>query len=315
VQPFYDSVRANVSSHNRYTIMGLDGQLFSRSGTDYLLDENLIEMPVAPSKDNASPARAIDEIVEFKNQLEALGIDLIYVPVPAREEVYPDKLSADAPAHHLVTPQLTKFMQALTDAGVEVVDLREAFLDERTKHDDLLYPNTEVHWGAYGIRRGAAEIAPRLHRYGAEVGTEPIHYTEKIFRTTSTGNLIESLPDADKPKYGPFEQDVAQVLRPDGTPYQDVDNSPVIVMGDSFTMWFVKFGASISAHLAKELGYPVTNVASKGGGPKVPRVLAEKGPDFLQGRRVVVWVMVSRYLSDPMAQQWEHPPALGGAKP
>ncbi len=308
--PFREAVRLNAGSHDRYTIVGLEKHLFSRGGTDYLLDTDLVQMPAAPAPDRASPSRALDAIVEFNRQLQSRGVDLIYVPVPAREEVYPDKLSAASPIHPLVTPQLTQFMEALTEAGVEVVDLREAFLDEREKHEELLYPISDVHWGTYGVRRAAAEIAPRLRRYKFEGSMPPVEYSEKIIRLTNQGNLVTSLPEAARADYPPFEQDVVQVLNPDGTPYRSVENSPVLVMGDSFTMSFEKQSGSLSAHLAKELQAPVSNLPSKGGGPKVPRLLAEKGAAFLAPRRVLVWVMVSRYLSDGYAREWESPPPL-----
>ena len=305
---FREAIRTNAQSHDRYTIMGLEKQLFSRSGVDYLLDPDLAQMPSAPNQPAAiSP---VDVIAGFSQQLRDRGIDLVYVPVPAREEVYPEKLSAAAPAHHLVSPQLTQLLQALTDKGVEVVDLRETFLDERTKHEDLLYPISEVHWGTYAIRRAAAEIAPRLRRYQFSLSSPPVEYTEKSIRIPGQGNLVGSLPDSAKADYPPFEQDIVQVIDPDGNLYQDVEDSPVVVMGDSFTMWLVKEGGSLSAHLAKELKAPVSNAPSKGGGPKVPRVLAAKGPEYLAPRRVVVWAMVSRYLADSYAAEWELPPPL-----
>jgi hypothetical protein len=56
--------------------------------------------------------------------------------------------------------------------------------------------------------------------------------------------------------------------------------------------------------LALQLQTPITDLPSKGGGGRAPRVLAAKGPNYLKGRRVLIWAMVSRYLSDEYLDTW-----------
>ena len=63
---------------------------------------------------------------------------------------------------------------------------------------------------------------------------------------------------AEKESYPAGDWTVEQVIGPDGTPYKDIDESPVLVLGDSFTTFFAEDSGGISAHLAKELGMPVS---------------------------------------------------------
>ena len=291
-----------ISLEDQIAIVGLDKHLFTRGGVEYVLDDSLVYMPTAE--------RAFDVICAFHKLLQSRGVDLILVPVPSREEVYPDKLSAACPSHLMVSPQSTQFLQALLDVDVEVVDLREAFLDEREKHDELLYPIAEIHWGTYGIRRAAAEIAPRLQRYTSTSSEKRVVYLEKLTRITREGALVPYLPAEAKAEYPAAEWDVIQVLNPDESQYQDTEQSPVVVVGDSFTMRYINQAGHLSAHIAKELGFPVSTLSKKGDGPQSLRMLTVKDPKNLASRRVAVWVISSICLGDRYADQWHMPRPL-----
>ncbi len=71
-----------------------------------------------------------------------------------------------------------------------------------------------------------------------------------------------------------------QVLTADGKPYDDDPESPVVVLGDSFTGVYQLTDcehAGLSAHLARALGHPVDLVMSYGGGPNVRHKLMRRG--------------------------------------
>jgi hypothetical protein len=271
--------------------------LSTRSGLRYLLDDSLQDIP-------AGGDGAFNVVVAYHQLLQSNGIDLVFVPIPPRDEVYADILSSACPPHRCVSPQLTKFLQALCDAGVEVVDLRDAFLDERQKRNDALYTTTDIHWSSYGIRRAVEEVAPRIRRYFTEGNR--IGYSEKQIRVVEKINraAAANIKDTDLP---PGEWDVFQVLQPDGTPYRDVETSPVAIAGDSYTLRYVEQSGSVSAHLAKAIGFPVCTNAKNGGAPQALQSLLDHDAEQHVQRRVIVWLVSAAMLSDERADLWKMP--------
>ena len=98
-----------------------------------------------------------------------------------------------------------------------------------------------------------------------------------------------------------------QVLDAAGNLYDDDPDSPVVLLGDSFTGVYQLMDcehAGVSAHLAKELGYPLDLVMSYGGGPNVRQKLLRRGEAALATKKVVIWMMTARDLYD-FEDGWE----------
>ncbi len=94
----------------------------------------------------------------------------------------------------------------------------------------------------------------------------------------------------------------------DGTLYEDDPDSPIIILGDSFTGVYELMDcehAGVSAHIAKRIGYPVDLVMSYGGGPNVREKLVRRGLDKLASKKLVIWMMTARNLYDH-AEGWQH---------
>ena len=75
--------------------------------------------------------------------------------------------------------------------------------------------------------------------------------------------------------------------------------SPVIVMGDSNTIFWGKFGSALPHHLAFELGFPVDVLSTSGGGANADpdqsgRAQSAPNPEYLEGKRVVIWCFSAR---------------------
>jgi len=84
-----------------------------------------------------------------------------------------------------------------------------------------------------------------------------------------------------------------------GRLYQDVPNSEVLVLGDSFLRVYETDepgSAGFLAHLAKQLRRSVTSLVSDGGGSTQVREELARRPELLNGRKVVVWELVERDL-------------------
>ncbi len=106
-------------------LSGKDGFLFFRGALNYLTSGDLREQ-----KDNRDPYPAI---VDYSNQLKAKGIDFLFVIIPTKAEIFPEKVSDFAPKAGVpyVTPYARKLMLELAEAGVEVIDLLPDLIEAR----------------------------------------------------------------------------------------------------------------------------------------------------------------------------------------
>ena len=81
---------------------------------------------------------------------------------------------------------------------------------------------------------------------------------------------------------------------------EDVAGLPrVLLIGDSYLGVYQKISpraAGFSSYLSSTLSVPVSVVMGWGGGPEAPKKLSDRGPQALEGRRLVVWVMSVRDL-------------------
>jgi alginate O-acetyltransferase complex protein AlgJ len=275
-----------------YGIEGLDGWHFHRGSVLFLLADRLDHR-----EDKPDPVKAI---VDLDRQLKDRGIDLIFVPLPDKLSVYPDKFSARAPADRRVSPVARRFMLRLLEADVEVVDLYGPFLARREQHGDegLLYYTCDTHWRSAAARLAAGEIAQRLKRYpfvrSALAEGNPFT-TEPVVARALAGLLDEPQRSAVLADDGQKDP-CASVRGRNGQRYRDVPDSPILLTTDSFGQVHHVRSANLSAYLALETGLPVTWLQGSASGPNVPWMLARKGPGYLRGRRVVIWTSVARLL-------------------
>jgi transposase len=287
---------------------GSDGFLFFRQSLAYVLGGDL-----AKQQGDRNP---IPAIVSFKKLLAKQGVDFLFVPVPTKEEIFPDKTgvapgdSKLAPfAGKVVNPFARKFLVDLADQGVETIDLLPAFLAERQAgKGERLYQAQDTHWTTRGLELAAEIVAKRIKRFSWYKG---ISAHRRIFSTkdepfTRHGDLVSRLPEGERGKLVPETLVGHQVVNADGSLYEDDPDSPVVVLGDSFTGVFQLMDcehAGVSAHLAKEIGYPVDLLMSYGGGPNVREKLLRRGVDKLGSKKLVIWMMTARDLYDH-AEGW-----------
>jgi hypothetical protein len=292
---------------------GSDGFLFFARSLAYALGGDVGKQP-----GNKNP---IPAIVRFRDLLAKHGVDLLFVPVPTKVEMFPER-AATAPggdgaafkrfAGQVANPFERKFLADLAASGVETVDLLPAFLAERA-HDatakEPLYQAEDTHWTSRGLELAARLVAERVRRYpwyrGVAAHRRTYHTKDASF--SRHGDLCSRLPEAEQAKYAPETLVGHQVLAADGTLYDDDPESPVVVLGDSFTGVYQLMDcehAGVSAHLAKELGTPIDLVMSYGGGPNVRSKLLRRGEAALGTKKVVIWMMTARDLYD-FAEGWE----------
>lgn len=283
-------------------LIGLDGFLFYRKSLTYILGGDLQKQPAGK---NPLPA-----IVGFKRYLSRLGVDFLLVPVPAKAEVFVDKLDRGGKSLGtelpVVNPHGRKFLAELAEAGVEIIDLLPAYLAGRRatkKNQPPLYQPQDTHWTDRGLQLAADRIARRIARYSwyARLEQDAVEYRSKRVTFKRFGDLHSRLAAREKPRYEPQMLVGHQVIAPDGTPYEDDPHSPIVVLGDSFTGVFERTycqHAGISAHIARRIRYPVDLVMSYGGGPNVRGKLLSRGEADLKRKRLVIWIFAARDLYD-----------------
>ena len=100
------------------------------------------------------------------------------------------------------------------------------------------------------------------------------------------GDLVEMLHVKEIERtLEPETLECLQVVEPDGrTPYSDAPDSEILILGDSFLRVYEQDepgAAGFIAHLARELGQPLTAIVNDGGGSTLVRQSRSSGgPHF-----------------------------------
>jgi alginate O-acetyltransferase complex protein AlgJ len=91
-------------------------------------------------------------------------------------------------------------------------------------------------------------------------------------------------------------------------------NSPVLLLGDSFTLVFHDFyaaNAGLIDQLALELGFAPDVIGTRGSGATPVRISlfrrSLKDPDYLAKKKIVIWCFASREFTEA-AQGWQKLP-------
>lgn len=259
-------------------LKGRNGYVFNKNSLNYLVDTNLEAGP-----ENTHP---FDTIVAFDAKMKRLGIDFLWVPIPSIEEVYPENFLDSVPPDLTVQPGMRRLMLSLLERDVEVVDLLRPFIAARDGYK--LGLKRDDHWNNVQIELAASIVGERLRRYGFVQAAAPQakRYTTKAI-TTGGDRGVDAM---------------RQVLTPSGKLYDDVERSPVLVVGDSNLQIYeyendnlTRTGehAGFTAHLARHLGLPVSLEAH--GGFRLAQLNRE--PQLFEGRRVVIFVGAAWVLS------------------
>ncbi len=256
-------------------------------------------------------------LVDLHRQLAAHGIEMLYLPLPAKATVYPDLISRSV----LVPPGKTPprldatdqaFFAALRAQGVPVVDPLPLFLAHRYDGGlPVFYPQA-THCSSRGYALAAQAVAARFkgrawlaaipkHSYVTQTGVE--------MGTSELGNMRDgpAAPKEQQPMTYVQERTVAGFWlfrRQALTPVPENDASPVVLVGDSNCVAFSRLGegrgAGLADHLALQLGFPVQTVSISGsGGQGALRVLRRRSPR-LAGKKLVILCFTVRELSEGM---------------
>jgi len=303
LSPFHAKVKLELAARDESLkgLIGRDGFLFFRNSMNQMIGGDFQKQPKGK---NPFPV-----IVEFKKILAKRGVDFLFVPVPTKAAVFADRLQSGNSklAGETVTPYERKLLLELSRAGVEIVDLLPAYLAARKEPGDEIYLAQDTHWTDHGLRMAAELIAERIKKYPWYAELEKVALTSENMHFAEEGDLPSRLTPNERKRFKPVKMVGRPVFLPDGELYDDVAESPITILGDSFTGVYQRTfcrNAGVSAHIAEELQTPVDLVMSYGGGPNVRKRLLRRGADKLGDERLIVWIMAARDLYDYW-EDWE----------
>ncbi len=277
-------------------VVGRHGWLFYRPSVRYVT-----ERPTgAPEGDSADPLAAIRS---FRDQLRARQIRLLVVPVPNKECIYPGMLAKRAEdAEVVVCKETRRLLDQLKQCGIEHVDLFDVFRRAKQKESRSdprrLYLAQDSHWSPEGARLAAGAVARRVLEGGAVNRGDHV-YVERPVAVRRHGDLVEMLqvPQIER-AVEPESLACLQVVQSDtGTPYRDAADSEVLILGDSFLRIYEQDdpgSAGFIAHVARELGQPLTSIVNDGGGSTLVRQALAHRPQLLLNKRLVIWEFAER---------------------
>ncbi|MCQ2108772.1 MAG: hypothetical protein MJZ05_08435 [Fibrobacter sp.] len=277
------------------------GFLWFRRNANYLLSDKI---SAQDSLHNPLP-----RMVELKQYLDSLGIQLLVVPVPVKEEIYGEKIVPGTAADQCVNPEGRAFTQELLEAGIDVLDIYPALMAAKAGDEPPHYSfqRYDTHWALPGELAAMELLASRVTQYSwyEESGAQPGSLNLQETNTLREGDLVAHLPDSEKAKYPADTLNVMKVYKGTET-YKGGKNAPILLMGDSFTGVFEsvdqKSGGPGSL-LAYATGLDVQVATSWGGGPGVRSRMMKMKKD-MQSKRLVIYMMTARdFWQSPM--EWD----------
>ena len=275
--------------------------LWFRRNANYLLADKITKQD---SLHNPLP-----RLLELKKYLDSLNVQLLVVPVPVKEEIYGERLVNGTAADLCVNPAGREFTREMLVAGLDVLDLYPALMAAKSGDEPphYSYQRYDTHWALPGMLAAMELLASRVTQYSwyAESGAQPGSLNMQETQTLREGDLVAHLPDAEKSKYPADTLPVMKIFK--GTEaYKGGKNSPILLMGDSFTGVFEsvdqKSGGPGSL-LAYATGLDVQVLTSWGGGPGVYHRMMKMKKD-MQSKRLVIYMMTARdFWQSPM--EWD----------
>lgn len=263
----------------------------------------------AVSRAPADVADPLPAILHVHRALQALGVRLLLVPVPPKAVVYADALAAgiaERPPPRLDV-HLQRFQATLREAGVDVLDLTDDFLDERRARPEPLYCRRDTHWSGTGVVAAARAIAARIR--AARLDLPPGRSFDGEWRDVAiVGDLQRLSGRSDLPPERVRVRVVGE-RGPDGLSAVEPDAaSPVLLVGDSHTLVFHAGGdlhatrAGLPDQLARELGLAVDIAGVRGAGSTAAWLdvvrRARRDARYLPGKRIVVWCFAAREFTE-----------------
>ena len=295
-------------------VTGKEGWLFLAAelhhlGAGRFWGEDASKVSRATKAECADPLPAI---LDFKRQLEAAGVELLVVPVPAKAAIYPNELSGAIVVAPLVVPPRLDvadraFYDVLRAAGVTVVDLTPPFLADRFSMEGPLFCKQDSHWSGNGCVVAAKEIAGCIKDRPWLKGRKRVKLSSEWRAVEVAGDLVSPGSGAATEKR-PARFVGVGARKDDMEPLADDQAGPIVLLGDSSNLVYHvggdlhAVGAGLPDQLALELGLALDVVAVRGSGATAARInfvrRIQADPNYLKGKRLVIWCFAVREFTE-----------------
>jgi len=323
---FREDCAAKAAAANTMTVAGWDSWLFLANelrhvGAGKFWDQDAQKVSRANRAETRDPLPAI---LDYKQRLERLGIELILVPVPPKAFIYPDKVSAavkvgkaDQPPRLDVYHQ--RFYRLLRDKGVKVIDLADDLLAHRLDNDGAMYCRTDTHWSGLACVRVAQRLAKELKCRPWMRDVPRLGFTSREEMVSVEGDLLRAMKQDARPAPEVLRLRIVEVKTDFGPQPVEPDRaSPVLLLSDSHGLVFhtggdmYTTGAGLADQLAMELGFPVDLLGVRGSGATPARVaLYRRGradPDYIARKKVIIWCFAAREFTETTG--WSEVPVV-----
>ena len=294
-------------------ILGPDGWPLLKEELQYASSDRFWGLAALSLKPNVPMERVdpVSAIAAFRDDLAKVGIELLFAPAPNRPMVVPEAvLGKGKIPPGSTTPRLQpveeEFYAALRARGVEAIDLTKILLAHRKSDHGPLYVPGESHWAGAAVALAAQEMAGWVKRRPWYGGAEKRRFETSWITVEHFGYLYNDLFEhggLEKRPPDTVQCRAVKAIGADGKPVKvETRNpsSPVILIGDSQTIWWRGNAASLYHQLAAELGFPVDTLDTVGGGTNESRLNllrhARSTPGYLEGKKLVIWCFSSRSL-------------------
>jgi hypothetical protein len=272
-------------------IAGRDGWLFYKQSVDTGTQKG----EVWGDEDLAANAGAA--IKQLQAVLNKRGVELVVIPIPNKESIYPDKLvGGSAPQEAKTSDRTCRFSKWLGNQNIPHVDLFKAFAKVRSSerpHSLDLYLKQDSHWSPYGASVAAVETANFLRERGyVSSNSTDIKPQEFVSRIEAPSDLYDMLKKSWRPN-GPEFVDAPESRK---TSNDSSDSAQVILLGDSFLNCYHEKGQGFTASLQAYTGYEIADIVSIGSSAKAVQELQSQIKRFPKAR-LVIWLFAERKLA------------------
>ena len=304
----YAGRRQNMSENMRDNS---GGSLILRKDFDHLVGPPFLHPQVLERRRRSQPSDQPPlepdprpALLHFHHQLQAKGIELIFMPVPTHAAIHPEALGAQAD-RPLSNPSLASLLNTLRQAGVHVFDpseiLKTTFSGQNPK--SKAYLHTDSHWSPAAVDTVAEALANEIQQL-VQLPPADRDWTRTSLKRQGRGDLWQALKlPANRPLYAEETLQAQEVTTWDGRLWSPKRDAPILLLGDSFSTVYsdpaLHWGSA--AGLAEQLAYHLQRDINRlarpdGSSDQVRRDLARQS-EHLGNTKVVVYQVATRELS------------------
>jgi alginate O-acetyltransferase complex protein AlgJ len=279
-----------------------NGFLFLQEEFERYRSFSLLDPSPAPT------ANLVHAIEDYSRQLRQRGIHLVVLPVPLKASIYPELIwpdyrASDGPAY---VPSYQEFLSRLHQDGVDVLDVSPELWAAKNSASEPIFIKDDTHWSWRG--RGIAADVLAEHIQPMLAGCDPIHFDLVTAAAEQSHDLRAIIGDTTNPQSNDPPLYLEGVYQ-NGKPLFAGNDSPVLLLGDSYSEIGSTTGASLASDLIKRLHMGVQMIAWPGAGMSGAREKLQNDPSALTNKKIVIWEFAGKSMWENFLPEVPLPPA------